>query len=230
MTATAPLTVVFDLDGTLVETAPDLLDALGVTLEAEGLPPLAFEEGRGLIGAGARALVERGLKAAGRTPDQPRVDELHAMMLTHYEAHIADKSVPYAHCIETLKTLKADGARLAVCTNKIERYARLLLDTLDMTSLFDAIVGGDTYPTSKPNPEMLLGAIERAGGDPSNAVMVGDSSTDVDAAKAAGVPVVVFTFGYTVTPARELGGDIAIDSYLELQNAVARLKAQATAA
>lgn len=223
MSEPAPLTVVFDLDGTLVETAPDLLDALTVALREEGVAPLPYEQGRDLIGAGARALVVRGMEVAGRPATRERIDELHAVFLDHYGKHIADKSHPYDGCLAALDQLKARGARLAVCTNKIESYARQLLDTLGMTGRFDAIVGGDTFPVSKPHAEPLLGAIERAGGDPRRAVMVGDSSTDVDAAKAAGVPVVVMSFGYTVTPAGELGGDLLIDHYDELDAALARL-------
>lgn len=223
MTNDIPLTVVFDLDGTLVETAPDLIAALTVSLAADGAPPLPYEQGRDLIGAGARALVERGLEAAGRTLEKSRVDELHKVFLEHYSAHIADKSEPYPGCIEALQRLRAGGAKLAVCTNKVEGLARQLLDTLGMTERFDVIVGGDTFPTSKPDPQSLLGAIQRAGGEVSRAVMVGDSSTDVGAAKNAGVPVIVMSFGYTVTPPHELGGDIVIDHFDEIDAAITRL-------
>lgn len=223
MTQPAPLTVVFDLDGTLVETAPDLLEALTVALRAEGVDPLPYEQGRDLIGAGARALVQRGLKVAERIATEDRIDELHAIFLDHYGAHIADRSHPYDGCLAALDRLKAKGARLAVCTNKIERYARQLLDALGMTEKFDAIVGGDTFPVSKPKPEPLLGAIEQAGGDPARAIMVGDSETDVGAARSAGVPVVVASFGYTLIPPAELGGDALIDHFDELDAAVARL-------
>lgn len=218
-----PVTVVFDLDGTLVETAPDLLEALAVSLAEEGVPPLPYDQGRGLIGAGARALVERGLSVAGRTLTTERVDALHEVFLAHYSAHIADKSRPYAGCVEALDRLKAQGAKLAVCTNKVEGLARQLLDALGLTDRFDAIVGGDTYPTSKPAAEPLLGAIERAGGAPGKAVMVGDSGTDVEAARAAGVPVIVATFGYTLVAARDLGGDALIDRFDELDAAIERI-------
>lgn len=221
------LTVVFDLDGTLVETAPDLLDALTVALAEEGAPPLPYDQGRGLIGAGARALVERGLAAADRKVTKARVDQLHAKFLEHYSAHIADKSAPYPGCLAALDRLKADGARLAVCTNKVEGLARQLLDALGLTDRFDAIVGGDTFSTSKPAAEPLLGAIARAGGDPTRAVMVGDSSTDVDAAKAAKIPVVVATFGYTEIAARDLGGDALFDHFDHLDAAIARVLAPA---
>lgn len=220
-----PLTVVFDLDGTLVETAPDLLDALTVALAEEGAPPLPYDQGRGMIGAGARALVERGLAAAGRKLTEERVDALHATFLAHYSVHIADRSRPYAGCVEALDRLRARGVRLAVCTNKTEALARQLLDALDMTDRFDAIVGGDTFATPKPAAEPLLGAIERAGGVLERAVMVGDSGTDVAAARAAGTPVVVTTFGYTEIAAGDLGGDVLIDRFDELDAALARIAA-----
>ncbi|MET0315136.1 MAG: phosphoglycolate phosphatase [Hansschlegelia sp.] len=225
MSERAPVTIVFDLDGTLVESAPDLLDALTATLLEEGVEPIPYDQARGLIGAGARALVQRGLDAADREVTKERLDALHAFFLEHYSAHIADKTRPYVGCEDALDRLAASGAKLAVCTNKIESLARQLLDALNLTSRFDAIVGGDTFGVSKPDPAPLLGAIERAGGDPLRAVMVGDSSTDVDAAKNAGVPVIVATFGYTETPARDLGGDRLMDHFDELEKLVGELTA-----
>jgi len=218
-----PLTVVFDLDGTLVESAPDLVDALTVTLAEEGVAPLPFEQARDLIGAGARALVERGLKVAGHQVTPERLNELHAFFLDHYAAHIAAKTLPYPGCEAALDRLAARGATLAVCTNKVERLATQLLDELGMTARFAAIVGGDTFGVGKPDPTSLLGAIERAGGDPARAIMVGDSAADVGAARAAGAPVVVATFGYTMTPPRELGGDALIDHFDELEGAIGAL-------
>jgi phosphoglycolate phosphatase len=225
MSERAPVTIVFDLDGTLVESAPDLLEALTVTLLEEGVEPIPYDQARGLIGAGARALVQRGLDAANHPVTKERLDALHAFFLEHYSAHIADKTRAYAGCEDALDRLKASGAKLAVCTNKIESLARQLLDALNLTSRFDAIVGGDTFGVSKPDPAPLLGAIERAGGDPLRAVMVGDSSTDVDAAKNAGVPVIVATFGYTETSARDLGGDRLMDHFDELEKLVGELTA-----
>jgi phosphoglycolate phosphatase len=222
MSATSPITVVLDLDGTLVDTAPDLIAALGVALAAENVPNPPFEEARGLIGAGARALVERGLKVAGRDVPPARLEELHAIFLDHYAGHIADRSRPYPGCVEALDRLASRGARLAVCTNKIERFARLLLDELRLTDRFAAIVGGDTFGVAKPAAAPLHGAIVRAGGSPARAVMVGDSVTDVKAAKAAGVPCVLMSFGYTETPAGDLGADILIDHYDDLDDALER--------
>jgi phosphoglycolate phosphatase len=223
MTALSPLTAVFDLDGTLVETAPDLVEALSATLATEGVPPLPYEQARRMIGAGARALVQRGLNAADHSVSPERLDQLHAFFLDHYSGHIAEKSHPYPGCVEAIDRLAASGARLAVCTNKLEGLAIQLLEALSLADRFQAIVGGDTYGIGKPDPSSLLGAIERVGGDPLRTVMVGDSSTDVGAARAAGVPVIVATFGYTVTPAAELGGDVLIDRFDELDAAIARV-------
>lgn len=216
-------TIVFDLDGTLVDSAPDLLDALTVTLVHEGVEPIPYDHARGLIGAGARALVQRGLDAAGKSVPKERLDALHAFFLHHYSAHIADKTRPYDGCEAALDRLAAAGARLAVCTNKVEPLARQLLDAVGLTSRFHAIVGGDTVGVAKPDARPLLAAIERAGGDPARAVMVGDSSTDVDAAKNAGVPVIVATFGYTETPPSELGGDRLMDHYAEIEGLIREL-------
>lgn len=227
MPDSAPLTIVFDLDGTLVDTAPDLLEALATSLREEGAAPLPFDQGRDLIGAGARALVERGLRAAGKTVTKERADHLHAVFLDHYAAHIADRSRPYAGAVEALVRLKAEGRRLAICTNKTEALARQLLDALELTPHFDAIVGGDTFPLSKPHAEPLLGAIERAGGSAARAIMVGDSGTDVAAARNAETPVIVTTFGYTEIAARDLGGDALIDRFDELDEAIRRVTAPA---
>lgn len=218
-----PLTVVFDLDGTLVDSAPDLIDALSETLRYEGVKPLAFEHARGLIGAGARALVVRGLAVAGRPVTKERLDALHAYFLDHYAEHIADKTRPYPGCEAALDRLAAEGARLAVCSNKVERLTVKLLDAVGLKDRFHAIVGGDTFSASKPDAAPLLGAIERAGGVASRAVMVGDSPPDVGAARAAGTPVVVATYGYTETPAHALGGDVLIDHFDELDAAVRSL-------
>ncbi|MFD1705076.1 phosphoglycolate phosphatase [Methylopila henanensis] len=219
----APLTVVFDLDGTLVESAPDLVEALAAAMAAEGLPRLPAEEVRGMMGAGARALVERGLRAEGVDLPEERVLELYRVFLDHYDAHIADRSHLFPGAEAALDRLAASGAKLAICTNKLERFAVKLLDELGAADRFGAIVGGDTFGVAKPDPKPLTGAIERVGGDPARAVMIGDSATDVETAKAAGIPSVVMSFGYTTTPPRELGGDVVIDHFDELDDALRRL-------
>lgn len=219
----SPLTVVLDLDGTLVESAPDLVEALAAAMRAEGLPPIPAAEVRGMMGAGARALVERGLTAANVALPPARVDELYRVFLDHYEAHIADRSHLFAGAEDALARLAASGANLAICTNKLERFAIKLLTELGCGDRFGAIIGGDTFGIAKPDPKPLIGAIERVGGDPKRAVMIGDSIADVETAKAAGVPCVVMSFGYTAIPARALGGDIVIDHFDELDAALGQL-------
>jgi phosphoglycolate phosphatase len=221
--ATAPAVIAFDLDGTLVDTAPDLLDTLDVVLDEAGAPRLAREDTRKMIGAGARALVQRGLDAAGIRLDKPEADQLYERFLEHYAAHIADSSAPFPGLIPALDALTAQGHVLAVCTNKLEYLSRLLLDRLGLTERFAVIAGADTFKVHKPDAGHLIGTIERAGGHVERAIMVGDSVTDVLTARNARVPVIVVPFGYTDTPAAELGGDVLIEHFDLLPQTVERL-------
>jgi phosphoglycolate phosphatase len=215
----APL-IVFDLDGTLVETAPDLVDTLNVILAGEKLPPVPYGEARKYIGRGARKMVERAFEADGRAVEGAHLDRLVAQFLAHYSDHIADRSHPFPHLIEALDQLAAQGSRFAVCTNKLEWLSVKLLDKLGLTPRFAAIVGQDTFGVMKPDPVPLLGAIERAGGRPDNAIMVGDSETDIATARAANIPVVAVDFGYTELSLAELSPDRLISSFAALPDAV----------
>jgi|SRR5579862_299621 len=217
------LTIVFDLDGTLIDTAPDLIDTLNVTLAREGLPAVAFGDARPMIGGGARGMIERALAADGRLTAKADVDRMFAAFIEHYSAHIADRSRPYPLLEETLNQLAAAGHRLAVCTNKIEWLAVKLLTTLNLAQHFACICGQDTFKVQKPDPKILLGTIRLAEGDWRQAIMVGDSGTDVRAARAAGVPVVAVDFGYTEVPIGTLKPDRIISSYAELPAAIATL-------
>lgn len=224
MTASPPPAVIaFDLDGTLVDTAPDLLDTLDTVLDEVGAARLPREETRKMIGAGARALVNRGLTAAGIAVAPPEFDKLYERFLEHYAAHIADSSRPFPGLLAALDELSARGHVLAVCTNKLEYLSRLLLDRLELSDRFAVIAGADTFPVYKPDAGHLLGTIERAGGLPGRAIMVGDSMTDVLTAKNARVPSIVVPFGYTEIPAEELGGDAFIDHYDRLVDTVEHL-------
>lgn len=218
-----PPIAVFDLDGTLAETAGDLIGTLNVLLAREGLAELPVAEARDLIGAGAKALIRRGFDAAGKELTPGRHEELFLDFLDHYGAHLCEQSHLYPGLVEALDRLEADGFRLAVCTNKVEPHAVRLLDLLGIGGRFAAICGRETFPFFKPDPRHITHTIERAGGDPARAVMVGDSRADIDAAKAAGIPVVGVTFGYTDTPVDELGADRVISHYSELAGAVEAL-------
>ncbi len=217
------LTIVFDLDGTLVDTAPDLIDTLNFTLTQESLPNVPFETARPLIGGGARGLIERALATGGRTCSKAEVDRLYTTFVAHYADHIADRSRPFPHLEAVLDGLAEAGHRLAVCTNKLEWLSVRLLNELKLARHFAAICGQDTFGIQKPDPEILRRTIARAGGVPAQAIMVGDSGTDVRTARAARVPVVAVDFGYTDVPVAELLPDRVISSFAELPAAIAVL-------
>jgi phosphoglycolate phosphatase len=216
-------TIVFDLDGTLVETAPDLVDTLNFVFAREGIPPVPFEEARTFVGHGARAMITRGLDAEGRTVTPQVLDKLFNDFVDYYTAHVADRSYPFPGVIEALDALSERGHRLAVCTNKFEKQSLLLLDALKMTRRFAAIVGQDTYKIAKPDPEVLRRTILAAGGDPAHAIMIGDSETDILTARAAELPVVAVDFGYSPKPVSYYGPDRLISHFAQLSEAIASL-------
>lgn len=218
--------VAFDLDGTLVDTAPDLLDALDLVLSGHSIPPVDRAAARNMIGGGARLLIVRALKSEGVTLPDEEVDAMTKRFIAHYADNIAVGSRPFPGLIEALDRLESKGARLAVCTNKLERLARLLLDALELTPRFSVITGSDTYPRCKPDPLPLLSTIAAAGGSAAQTIMVGDSITDVLTARATGVPVVAVSFGYTETPPHELGADALIHHFDELERTVDALLAR----
>ncbi len=214
------LTIVFDLDGTLIDTAPDLIDTLNLILAREGLLGVPFEAARPLIGGGARGMIERALAAEGRAGATADIDRMFAGFIEHYAAHIADRSRPFPQLEATLDRLAAAGHRLAVCTNKLEWLSTRLLTTLELAQHFAVICGQDTFGVQKPDPEILRRTILRAGGEPAQAVMVGDSGTDVRTARAANVPVVAVDFGYAEVPIAIFQPDRIISSFAELPAAV----------
>ena len=219
----APRTIVFDLDGTLVDTAPDLIGSLNVLFAREGLAPIALDEGRGMIGSGVRPLIERGLATQGRALNAARLDALYADYVAHYAEHIADSSRPYPGVEAALDALAARGSRFAVCTNKLAWLSVRLLDRLGLSQRFVTICGQDTFGVQKPDPEVLRRTILAAGGDLADTVMVGDSATDIRTARAAGVPVVAVDFGYTDVPMTALDPDRVISHFDALPEAVGAL-------
>ncbi len=216
-------TIAFDLDGTLVESAPDLIGTLNAILIAEGFEPLPYDQGRPLIGRGARWLLQRGLAAAGAQNPAARADALFDRFIDHYCAHIADESRPFPGVIGALEILKAAGAKLVVCTNKRTDLSRSLLAELDMAGLFDGVVGADAVSAIKPDAAHLIEAVAAVGGDLARTVMVGDAATDAGSARAAGTPLILVDFGYTEIPAAEVAPDILLHHFDDLVDACARL-------
>jgi phosphoglycolate phosphatase len=218
----APL-LVFDLDGTLIDTAPDLIDTLNVVFAREGLPAVPYARARRLIGGGARAMIARGLEEEGRVLNPMQVERLFKDFIAHYAEHIADRSRPFPGLLEALDELSARGHRFAVCTNKLEGLSVLLLRQLDLIGRFAVICGQDTFGIQKPDPDILHRTIAAAGGQPDRAIMIGDSETDIRTAKAAGVPVVAVDFGYTEIPVAEFRPDRVISHFAQLPQTVAAL-------
>jgi len=216
-------TVVFDLDGTLVDTAPDLISALNHILDREGLPAVPLPSARNMIGAGARKMLERGLEMEGRSLTVGEIDKLTIDFIDYYAEHIADASRPFDGLEKALDELQAQGYRLAVCTNKLEWLSKRLLDKLGLSSRFAAICGADTFGVSKPDPAILQQTVARAGGQLSAAIMVGDAGPDIGVARRAGIPVIGVTFGYTEVPIAELKPDRLITHMRELPAAVQKL-------
>jgi phosphoglycolate phosphatase len=218
--------IVFDLDGTLVDTAPDLINALNFVLDREGLPPVPLHAARNMIGAGARKLIERGLELEDRAATADDITRLTSDFIDYYAAHIADASRPFEGLESALDDLASRGYRFAVCTNKLEWLSKLLLDQLGLSARFAAICGADTFGVSKPDPAILQQTIARAGGQLSAAIMVGDAGPDIGVARRAGIPVIGVEFGYTEVPIADLKPDRLIGHMRDLPAAVESLMLQ----
>ncbi|MBU1376596.1 MAG: phosphoglycolate phosphatase [Alphaproteobacteria bacterium] len=221
--ALAGAVIAFDLDGTLVDTAPDLIGTLNVLLKEEGLPALPLDSARPFIGRGARWMIERGFEAAGEHLAAARLQVLFERFLVHYRAHIADESRPFPGCEAALDALKAQGAKLVVCTNKLTDLSVVLLEALNIADRFEAVIGADLAPAIKPDARHLQAAVDAVGGDIARTIMVGDAATDAGAARAAKAHLILVSFGYTEIPAADLNPDILIHSFDALPDACARL-------
>jgi phosphoglycolate phosphatase len=218
-------TVIFDLDGTLVDTAPDLVTTLNTILARAGLPPVDYSAARNMVGGGARAMLERGLAAESCSPPKAEVDRMVKEFILHYSTHIADASKPFEGVEAALDALASRGFRLAVCTNKLEALSVRLLRLLGLSRRFSAICGADTFGVAKPDPRILLNTLARAGGSSQYAVMIGDSITDIATARAAGVPVIAVDFGYSEMPVSQLAPDRVASRFAELPQFVSELLA-----
>ena len=215
------VTLVFDVDGTLADTAPDLMGALNFVLAREGVAPSPVAAARRLLGAGGRALIQRGFAESGRAIDAATLERLFVDFLAHYNAHIADGTTLFPGVIACLDRCAAAGWRLAVCTNKMEHSTKLLLGKLGVLDRFAFVCGQDTFGVGKPDPRPFVETVRAAGGALDRAVMVGDSKTDVAIARAAGAPVICVDFGYTDVPVAELGPDRVVSSFDEVFAAAA---------
>ena len=216
-----PPALIFDLDGTLVDTAPDLLGATNAVLAAQGRAPIDPASLRHMVGFGAGSLITQAFAATGPAVTPEALPGLVAIFIAHYRDHIADFSRPFAGVEATLKTLKADGARLGVLTNKPAELTGPLLDRLGMADLFAAIYGAGRKSYTKPDPRIFHDVVADCGGGP--AVMIGDSITDLATAQAAGAPCILMSYGYTHVPARELGADRVLDDFAQLPEALKKL-------
>jgi phosphoglycolate phosphatase len=221
------LALIFDLDGTLVDTAPDLLGATNAVLEAAGRPAMDTASLRHMVGFGAKSLIAQAMAATGAPAAEDEMDRLVGIFIDHYRAHIADFSRPFPGVEETLKHLKADGARLGILTNKPAELTTPLLERLGMLDYFTAVYGAGRKSYTKPDPRIFhdVAADLLAGEDASGpAVMIGDSITDLSTARAAGAPCILMSYGYTPVPARELGADMVLDDFSRLPEALAQLR------
>ena len=221
---TAPL-LVFDLDGTLVDTAPDLINALNFIMAREGLPVVPMHLARNMIGAGARKLIERGLELDDRVVTPADIDQLTRDFIAYYADNIAVESRRFEGLDAALDELSGLGYRFAVCTNKLEGLANRLLTELGLSSRFDAICGADTFGVAKPDPVILQQTVARAGGALASTIMIGDAGPDIGVARRAGVPVIGVSFGYTEVPIADLKPDVLVHHMRELTSAVQSLTA-----
>jgi phosphoglycolate phosphatase len=212
----SPVAIVFDLDGTLVDSAPDMHAAANRTLTAAERPGISPAETRRFIGDGVRRFVERAFAATGPALDITALDAAEATFLADYENHASDLTRPYPDVIETLTTLKRAGHRLAVCTNKPQTASERLLADLRLDGFFERVGGGDRYPVRKPDPGHLLGVLGELGVQPEAAVMVGDNENDAETARAAGVHFVLFSYGYARSPLADIPANDRLDGFADL--------------
>ncbi|MEM8837911.1 MAG: HAD-IA family hydrolase [Pseudomonadota bacterium] len=212
--------VVFDLDGTLVDSGGDLIRTLNIIIAEKGLPEIGKDHLGDLVGQGALKMIERAYALHETLLDDETRADLHKRFLSVYEENIAVETRPFDGVLEVLEALSGRGTLMAVCTNKYEGLSRKLLDELSLTGFFAAICGSDTFPVRKPDPAHLTGTIEQAGGAAHRAVMIGDSATDINTAKAARIPVIAVPFGYSGVPVDTLGPDRIVSHYRDMLPAI----------
>lgn len=215
-----PALIVFDLDGTLLDTHVDLVESLNYTIAALDLAPVHYDDLTHLVGHGAKVMIERACKLQGHPLEPDALPALLERFIAHYTESMPGQTVAYPGLIAAMDRLLEDGYRLAVCTNKLEGLARTLLERLQLTHYFDAITGGDTFAVRKPDAAHLLGTVEKAGGDPRRTIMIGDSANDILVARNAGIPSIAVPFGYSDVPIETLEPTRIIASFTELTPAL----------
>jgi len=211
-----PTAIVWDLDGTLVDSAPDLATALNNVLDKRGFFTHSIEVVRTMIGNGVPKLVERGFNAVGIRPEPAQLDELVTMFQKEYRACAIDQTRPYPGVVETLQEIREMNIPMGVCTNKPEAFTRQILEGLGLATYFSSVVGGDTTSTRKPDPQPVLTCLRGLATEPALSLMIGDSVHDVHAAHAAGVTVGVVPWGYRSAPVEELGADFVLSDITAL--------------
>jgi len=214
--------LIFDLDGTLADTAPDLLGATNAVLAARGLARTDLDHLRHMVGFGAKALISQAMEAAGQPVTDPEIPPLIEIFLAHYREHIAEGTRLFAGVGETLDSLKRRGARLGVLTNKPQELTDLLLPRLGIADMFEEVYGAGRKPYTKPDPRIFHDVVGDMGGGP--AAMIGDSVTDLNTARAAQVRCILFSHGYTPVPAASLGADLVLDDFASLPGALKDLE------
>ena len=213
--------LIFDLDGTLADTSPDLLGATNAVLAARGRALLDLAHLRHMVGFGAGALIRQAMAACGAPAAEDEMPALVEIFLAHYREHIADGTRLFPAVAETLVRLRGQGARLAVLTNKPQELTDPLLSLLGLEGIFGAVYGAGRMPYTKPDPRIFHDVVTDCGGG--SAVMIGDSITDLKTARAAGAPCILMSYGFTPVPAIELGADLVLDDFANLPEAISRL-------
>ena len=219
-------TIVFDLDGTLVHSAPDLVTALNMTIEPLGLAPMKVEDIGYLAGQGAMAMLEKAMKAQKKNIGEEEKNELFNQFIQNYQDHIADETQFFEGCIDALEKLENNNFILAICTNKREELAILLMEKLKEKNRFKCLTGGDSYQFKKPDARHVIETIKLAGGDINKAIMVGDSINDIKAAKDGGVAAIAVSFGYSEIDINTMGADVVIHHFSELVKAVEKIESK----
>lgn len=216
-------TIVFDLDGTLVDSAPDLLNATNHALSLAKRPQITLSQIRDIIGSGAKAMMRKGFALTGEPASEPEIDALWQPFIEHYKANIAADSTLYSGCREVLDTLLEKGATLAVCTNKLEALAKQVLTELGVIDRFDACFGADSVPERKPNGDHILLTLDAVAGTADKAIMIGDSQTDEKAARNAGLPFIFVPFGYGPGTPDQVHAAAVVDSYSNMLSAIEQI-------